>query len=507
MAGAGFDLHGYQHESPGVRGYFLDSSHDRDQRLMSTFVSYAQNFEDVILQRVLANVEHGVYIDVGAQHPIHDSVTRAFYERGWRGGNIEPVDEWFGLLCIDRPEDINLQVVVGANAGEVTFYRVSETGLSTMDAEVAKKHAANGENVVEIVMPMRTLTDVIEQVSPDQLHFLKIDVEGAEGEVLRGLDLSAVRPWVLVIESTLPNTQVDVSHEWSHLVIDAGYSEVYFDGLNRFYLAKEHAALAERFAMPPNCFDNFVRYADWERGEQARKLAISLDEAHGAVDALKAQLEDANGQLAAAAAELESGRAALSSAQEVLRQSEVESKSVIADLDARLVDANGQLMTVIKEAGSQGVLLFKAREDLRESERVAHYWWHTAEEMRSEIALMKSSRSWRWTAPMRMRGKDGVKFVLLAIRRRTGRALIRAIRYVLIRPAIKKPVIAMLRLHPGFLMRLKRFAVRSGLAVEMGPSSVSVDGIPLNALKREQLSPRGNRILVKLEQALAERRH
>lgn len=474
---------------------------------MSTFVSYAQNFEDVILRRVLADVEHGVYIDVGAQHPIHDSVTRAFYERGWRGVNIEPVDEWYGLLCVDRPEDINLQVVVGTSPGEVTFYRVPETGLSTMDAEMAKIHVANGEEVVEIVVPMRTLTDVVEQVSPDQLHFLKIDVEGAEGDVLRGLDLSVARPWIIVIESTLPNTQVDVSHEWSHLIIDAGYSEVYFDGLNRFYLAQEHAQLAGRFAMPPNCFDDFVRYADWERGEQARKLAIGLDEAQGAMDALKTQLEEANGQLVVDAAEMESSRAALSKAREELRQSEVASKSVIADLDARLTDATGQLMAILKEAGSHGALLSKAREDLRESERVAHYWWYTAEEMRSEIALMKSSRSWRWTTPMRMSGKGGVKFVLLAIRRRVGRTLARAIRYVLIRPAVKKPVMAMLRLHPGFLMRLKRFAVRSGLAVDMGPSSVSVDGIPLNALKREQLSPRGNRILVKLEQALAEKKH
>jgi FkbM family methyltransferase len=428
---------------------------------MSTFVSYAQNFEDVILKRVLADVDHGFYIDVGAQHPIHDSVTRAFYERGWRGVNIEPVDEWYGLLCIDRPEDTNLQVVLGESHGEVTFYRVTNTGLSTMDAQVANVHLANGEEVVEVAVPMRTLADVIEQVSPDQLHFLKIDVEGAEGEVLRGLDLSLARPWILVVESTQPNTQVDVSHEWSHLIIDAGYSEVYFDGLNRFYLADEHAELTERFAMPPNCFDDFVRYADWERGEQARKLAIGLSDAQGVADVLKAQLRDLKSQVTVDAAEI----------------------------------------------ANQRGLLSKASESLRESERVAHYWWHTAEEMRSEIALMRSSRSWRWTAPMRMRGKDGAKFLVLAIRRRVGGVLVRAIRYVLIRPAVKKIAIAMLRLHPGFLMRLKRFAVRSGLAVDMGPSSVSVDGIPSNTLKREQLSPRGNRILVKLEQALAEKKH
>jgi hypothetical protein len=46
-----------------------------------TFISYAQNYEDVVLHRALSDVQRGFYVDVGAQDPIADSVTRAFYER------------------------------------------------------------------------------------------------------------------------------------------------------------------------------------------------------------------------------------------------------------------------------------------------------------------------------------------------------------------------------------------------------------------------------------------
>ena len=35
-----------------------------------TFVSFAQNFEDVILWRALRHVEHGQYLDIGAQDPV-----------------------------------------------------------------------------------------------------------------------------------------------------------------------------------------------------------------------------------------------------------------------------------------------------------------------------------------------------------------------------------------------------------------------------------------------------
>ncbi|MDT9694257.1 hypothetical protein Q5762_39180, partial [Streptomyces sp. P9(2023)] len=71
-------------------------------------VSYAQNFEDVMLWRALGHIENGFYVDIGAQHPTIDSVSKAFYERGWSGINVEPVDEYITLLQAERGRDINL---------------------------------------------------------------------------------------------------------------------------------------------------------------------------------------------------------------------------------------------------------------------------------------------------------------------------------------------------------------------------------------------------------------
>ena len=68
-----------------------------------TFISYAQNFEDVMLWRALRGVENGSYIDVGAADPEVHSVTAAFYKRGWRGVNVEPNGEFFDKLRERRP--------------------------------------------------------------------------------------------------------------------------------------------------------------------------------------------------------------------------------------------------------------------------------------------------------------------------------------------------------------------------------------------------------------------
>jgi hypothetical protein len=65
---------------------------------LSGFVTYAQNFEDLMIWRAVHDVAAGFYIDVGAADPDEDSVTRAFYDRGWRGVNVEPSPDHFAAL-------------------------------------------------------------------------------------------------------------------------------------------------------------------------------------------------------------------------------------------------------------------------------------------------------------------------------------------------------------------------------------------------------------------------
>jgi uncharacterized membrane protein len=65
-------------------------------------LSYAQNGEDVVLSRAFADQEFGFYVDVGACHPVEDSVTLHFYERGWQGVNVEPDRELHALFLEAR---------------------------------------------------------------------------------------------------------------------------------------------------------------------------------------------------------------------------------------------------------------------------------------------------------------------------------------------------------------------------------------------------------------------
>jgi len=234
-------------------------------------ISYAQNLEDVILQRALRNISNGFYIDVGAGDPISDSVTKHFYDTGWSGINLEPHPTCFQTLQSQRPRDSNLELIASNHEGTEDFYFFEHSGYSTSDAEIAEAHIHDGHVFRLEKIQSTTLNKIFkDMVNKREVHFLKIDVEGNERKVLEGIDFKKNRPWILVLEATFPNSQVDNFQDWEHLVVNFSYELIYRDGLNRFYLAKEHQSLKPTFEYPPNVFDNYEQFYGHRQNELDR---------------------------------------------------------------------------------------------------------------------------------------------------------------------------------------------------------------------------------------------
>jgi FkbM family methyltransferase len=223
-----------------------------------TFTSYAQNFEDVMLWRALSHIERGFYVDIGAQDPIIDSISLAFHERGWRGIHVEPLPYYADLLRQQRPGDTVIQAVVGNGPAMLRFFEIPGGGISTADAGVAARHREHGHDVHEIAVPCVTLAAIFDAAAEREIHWLKIDVEGFEQPVLASWGSSAARPWIVVVESTLPLTQIESHERWESTLIGYGYSPTYFDGLNRYYISEAHPEFKTTFLVPPNIFDDFA---------------------------------------------------------------------------------------------------------------------------------------------------------------------------------------------------------------------------------------------------------
>ena len=233
--------------------------------------SYAQNFEDVMLARCFPGPS-GFYVDVGANDPDIDSVTRVFYERGWSGINIEPLASNFARLKKRRPRDLNLHLAAGDQDGTITFYEIGKWhGYSTTDSEIAAQHRRDGLKVIEYETPMRRLASVLdEHARAKTIDFLSVDVEGAELAVLVGAELTRHRPKVILAESRLPVTVnmvdrffdvPDRTADYVKLLEPRSYLLAYRDGLNAFFVAEEHKDLARHFFFPPGIADRLTHAA------------------------------------------------------------------------------------------------------------------------------------------------------------------------------------------------------------------------------------------------------
>lgn len=218
-------------------------------------ISYAQNFEDVILWRALKVNGPRTYIDVGAYDPRIDSVTRGLYELGFRGVHIEPLPVHVAALRADRPDELVIEAVVGTALGHVKFYSINDTGVSTLHPQLIRD-VAGDVPVSPIEVESLTLEKILNAFS-GPVGFLKIDVEGAEEDVITSWGESAVRPWIVVVEATLPLTTTPSYRAWEKMLYSRAYRFAYFDGVNRFYVHRSQEQLLRHFGPGPNVFDNF----------------------------------------------------------------------------------------------------------------------------------------------------------------------------------------------------------------------------------------------------------
>jgi FkbM family methyltransferase len=200
------------------------------------FRQWSQFEEDLILASGLSSVVVGFYIDVGANDPFVHSVTNHFYERGWRGINVEPLRDAFAKLQRSRPGDINLNIGCSAKSGN--FHLLQDGRLSRV-----VPLRVPGTVPIEIV-PLGDVWDAhVPRGAP--VHFCKIDVEGSERDVILGLDLTKHRPWTFCVECTRPRSVTPTWDTWEPILIAAGYRLACHHVINRFYYdARNHPELA-----------------------------------------------------------------------------------------------------------------------------------------------------------------------------------------------------------------------------------------------------------------------
>jgi len=374
-------------------------------------ISFAQNFEDVILWRVLKDVNAGRYIDVGAFHPEVDSVTKWFYDQGWSGINMEPVPAMFALFESARPRDINICAAAGAFSGKAEMAFVPGSfGLSSLDVATVQTNVSMPFTLAEV--DVRPLREIAEPFAGMDIHFLKIDAEGTEANVLLGMDFNRFRPWVVVVEATEPLSQAKTIEKWESILIDANYRCAYFDGLNEFYVAGEKAELVHQLAVPPNVFDEFELAATVAFRRELEATGSELASKREEAAQLSSQLSATRAELAVTNQTLFTSQFAL----DAERKSVNDLKSQLDHETAQSAALRGQVQQYEAEIRDQ-IQSFEVaiRDERRSSEaaiatlsgemaEVAQAARHAREALaisQGQLQQVLNSRSFRWLGPAR----------------------------------------------------------------------------------------------------------
>lgn len=201
---------------------------------------FSQYGECVLLSALFLGQKNGSYIDVGAGHPIDNSVSYRFYINGWRGVTIDPIKKNHQMAKKLRKFDKHILAACTDRLGQATFNQYSQYEFSTSDpSRVLELASMNLQPEATFTLPTITLESLEVAVTPDQSHFLSIDVEGSEMKVLKGNDFNSYLPGVICIEERLSPLGFSAPTEISKFLTQFGYQLEAYLSLSSIYVHQD----------------------------------------------------------------------------------------------------------------------------------------------------------------------------------------------------------------------------------------------------------------------------
>lgn len=155
--------------------------------------------DEWLLQNIFKGFEEGYFVEVGCYNGIDCSNTiilEKFFH--WTGLNIEAGKINFDKLKVNRPNIITIHSAVSSEIKDIVF--VEKGGQGKIINKIDDIH--NDQKIENIIyLKTNTLQNILnEQKAPKTIHYLSIDVEGCELDVLKGIDFSEYKFLVMQVE-------------------------------------------------------------------------------------------------------------------------------------------------------------------------------------------------------------------------------------------------------------------------------------------------------------------
>jgi FkbM family methyltransferase len=165
-------------------------------------ISHSQLGQDNKVVEIYKRKRDGYFVEIGASDGVEFSNT-CMLERefGWKGICVEPIEEEFEKLVVNRPNSICLKKAVFSESNRQLQFTIADckflSGITDC-IDKWKEHTANGRIVTVTTI---TVNDMLEQCgAPDFIDYLSLDTEGTEFEILKAIDFTKYRFGIIDLE-------------------------------------------------------------------------------------------------------------------------------------------------------------------------------------------------------------------------------------------------------------------------------------------------------------------
>lgn len=163
--------------------------------------TYSLFGEDLAAIKFFKNKKKGFYVDIGCYHPTHINNTYLLYKKGWNGINIDVSQFSIDLFKFMRPDDLNYKCAVSETNKKVNLYYQKEHSQLTSINKLTAKKFIKGRLKKKIINSY-SLEEILSwgKYKDYEIDFLDVDVEGADLQVLKGLNFSKRKPKLICVE-------------------------------------------------------------------------------------------------------------------------------------------------------------------------------------------------------------------------------------------------------------------------------------------------------------------
>ncbi len=228
-----------------LKKLFKKRIHDKDKYSKK---SYSQSGEDIIVDFIFQTLKITdiSYLDIGAHHPYYLSNTALFYEKGYKGINIEPDPVLYQPFLSQRSRDTNLNIGISEKAGVFDFFLMHPPTLNTFSEEEANRVTLEGDGIYKIDKKIKvevdTVSSIIEKHNNGKFpDFLNLDAEGIDEIVIKSIDYENNFPSVICVEtiSFSANRKGVKNQSLIDYLVEKGYLLYADTNINSIFVKKE----------------------------------------------------------------------------------------------------------------------------------------------------------------------------------------------------------------------------------------------------------------------------